>query len=101
MVVSTTTFFEANAIVLHAFIGEGSGNTTNMVVRGHRIDFLCMMIVKLLSILIPDHIMRSKYITYVLVHISIIHETDTYVVSPEVVIILEMMSIVILVSYVA
>lgn len=101
MVVSATTFFEANAIVLHAFIGKGSGNTTNMVVRSHRIDFLCMMIVKLLSVLIPDHIMRSKYITHVLVHISIGHKTDTDVVSPEIVIILEMVSVVILVSYVS
>jgi hypothetical protein len=100
MVVSATTFFEANAIVLHAFIGEGSGNTANMVVRRHRVDFVSMMIVKPLTILVSHHIMRSKYITHVLVHITIGHKTDTNVVSSYVVIKLEMVSVVILVSYV-
>ena len=70
-----------------------------MVVRGHRVDFVGMMIMKHLTILISDHIMRSKYIIHVLVHISIGHKADTEMVCP--VIILKMVSVVILVSYVA
>lgn len=58
------------------------------------------MIEKLLPIFIPNHIMRGKYITHVLVHIWISNKTDAYMVGPEIVIILEMMSVVILVSYV-
>jgi hypothetical protein len=71
-----------------------------MVVRRHRVDFLCMMIMNPLTILVSDHIMRCKYITHVLVHICIGHKSDTNMVTSKIVIILEMVPVVILVSYV-
>jgi len=72
-----------------------------MVIRRHRVDFLRMMIMNPLTILVSHHIVRGKYITHILVHICIVHKTDTNMVTSYIVIILEMMSVVILVSYVA